>query len=238
MEENTRLSDLTRMLLSSPSFSGFLDTLATNPAAAQTAQAIQQPQQQIDPQRQIRKDVNPYAAQQQVQQHVGMTMIPEQHMDFSMLDLNTDGQFSYQPQVFSVLSIPDAVIDTGVLSGKGSNFSPLASDSEKVELPTVERAPVTESAVETTVAIDEEFDNDPAFALYANDCTPVTATVSEAELDLTFLANLSLKQSQYELVVERKVDESVSDAAMRKVERIAARADACLERLMGLTSHL
>jgi hypothetical protein len=236
MEENTRLSDLTRMLLSSPSFSGFLDTLATNPAAAQTAQAIQQPQQQVEPQRQIRKDVNPYAAQQQMQQHVGMTMIPEQHMDFSMLDLNTDGAFSYQPQVFSVLSLPEAVIDTEVLSGKGS-FSPLASDNEKVELPTVERVPVIESTVETPVIADEEFDSDPAFALYATAPAPA-AQSSVPELDISFLANLSLKQSQYELVVERKVDESVSDAAMRKVDRIAAGMDACVARLMGLTLHL
>jgi len=101
------------MLLSSPSFSGFLDTLASNPAAAQTAQAVQQPQQveqQQQPQRQ-RKDVNPYAAQQQMQ-HIGMTMIPEQAMDFSMLDLNNDSTFSYQPQVFSVLSMPETVIDS------------------------------------------------------------------------------------------------------------------------------
>jgi hypothetical protein len=241
MEENTRLSDLTRMLLSSPSFSGFLDTLATNPAAAQTAQAIQQPQQQqqqpqqMEPQRQIRKDINPYAAQQQMQQHVGMTMIPEQPMDFSMLDLNTEGAFSYQPQVFSVLSLPEAVIDTEVLSGKRSSFSPLASDSEKVELPIIERVPVCEPVVEVPVTVDAEFDADPAFALYA---TAAATSSCEPELDLSFLANLSLKPSQFELVVERQVDETVSDAAMRKVERLAAEMDACVARLMGLTSHL
>jgi hypothetical protein len=225
MEENTRLSDLTRMLLSSPSFSGFLDTLATNPAAAQTAQAI------APEPRQVRKDVNPYAAPQQMQQHVGLTMVPEQHMDFSMLDLNTDGAFSYQPQVFSVLSIPEAVIDTEILSGKGSS-----SITEKVELPIVERAPVIESAVETPVIIDDEFDADPAFALYATPSSPASSPLPE--IDLSFLANLSIKESKYEPVVEREVDESVSDAAMRKVDRIAAGMDACVARLMGLTSHL
>ncbi|KUJ21705.1 uncharacterized protein LY89DRAFT_380751 [Mollisia scopiformis] len=116
MEENTRLSDLTRMLLSSPSFSGFLDTLASNPAAAQTAQGVvQQPQAQPQQQQQqqLRKDINPYAAQSQMQQQqIGMAMIPEQSMDFSMLDLGNDGFPAYQPQVFSVLSIPEAVIDT------------------------------------------------------------------------------------------------------------------------------
>ena len=227
------------MLLSSPSFSGFLDTLATNPQAALTAQAIQQPQQQQQQveqpqQRQMRKDVNPYAAQQQMQQqHIGMTMIPEQHMDFSMLELNNDSQF-YQPQVFSVLSLPEAVIDTEVLSGKSSNFTTLASDTEKVELPAVERMPVPEPVEEMTVVADEEFDSDPTFALYAT----VTVSAKSSELDLSFLDNLSIKQSAYELVVVSKADESASDAAMTRVEQIAADMDACLARLEALTMQL
>jgi len=240
MEENTRLSDLTRMLLSSPSFSGFLDTLASNPAAAQTAQAIQPPPQQIEqPQRQVRKDINPYAAQQHTQhQQIGMAMIPEQHMNFNMLELNHDGGFSYQPQVFSVLSLPEAVIDTEVLSGKSSNFTTLASDDEKIELPTVERMPVAESTEEATIVADEEFDADPAFALYATATTSAATKPSEVELDLSFLNNLSIKPSNYELTVVSKIDESVSDAAMIRVERIAADMDACLQRLTALTMHL
>lgn len=239
LDENTRLSDLTRMLLSSPSFSGFLDTLATNPAAAQTAQAVQQPQQQVEqqqqPQRQ-RKDVNPYAAQQQMQ-HIGMTMIPEQAMDFSMLDLNNDNTFSYQPQVFSVLSMPETVIDSEVLSGKAS-FSSLTSDDEKVELPTVERMPVSETTkVELPVIDDEEFDADPSYALFAS--SPAPAVTKPAELDIdSLIRNISLKPSNYELIVVSEVSEAVSDAAMKRVERLAADMDACVERLMGLTMHL
>lgn len=238
LDENTRLSDLTRMLLSSPSFSGFLDTLATNPAAAQTAQAVQQPQQveqQQQPQRQ-RKDVNPYAAQQQMQ-HIGMTMIPEQAMDFSMLDLNNDNTFSYQPQVFSVLSMPETVIDSEVLSGKAS-FSSLTSDDEKVELPTVERMPVSETTkVELPVIDDEEFDADPSYALFAS--SPAPAVTKPAELDIdSLIRNISLKPSNYELIVVSEVSEAVSDAAMKRVERLAADMDVCVERLMGLTMHL
>jgi len=237
MEENTRLSDLTRMLLSSPSFSGFLDTLASNPAAAQTAQAVQQQPQQVEAQPQrVRKDINPYATQpqQMQQQHIGMTMIPEQTMDFSMLDLN--GAYSYQPQVFSVLSLPETILDTETLSGKSSSFSPSTSDAEKIELPKLERMPVSEpEKAELSVVVDEEFDADPAFALYS---TPVTASVSELkqDLDLSFLANLSIKPSQYELVT--KTDDAASDAAFRRVERLARDMDACVERLMSLTMHL
>ena len=156
-------------------------------------------------------------------------------MDFSMLDLNENGAFSYQPQVFSVLSLPDAVIDTDILSGKSSSFTPLASDDEKVELPKVERMPVSKTeTVELPEVVDEEFDADPAFALYA-----YTSTVkSELELDLSFLANLSLKPSNFELVVVPEVDEATADAAMRRVERLSADMDACLERLSALSCHL
>lgn len=233
MEENTRLSDLTRMLLSSPSFSGFLDTLSQNPAAAQTAQQVTQPrvEQQQQPQRQARKDVNPYAAQQQMQNHqqIGMTLIPEQTMDFSMLDLGQDGGFSYQPQVYSVLSMPETVIDTEMLSGKTSTFTPLASDDEKVELPTVERAPevsVVEEPMKTVEVVDEEFDADPTFALFAS--APIAAAPVSKEKELIFdFASMFSKPSQYELVVVPTAD----DADILRMERLAREMDIVSERL-------
>lgn len=93
-EENRRLTDLTRMLLSSSAFSGFVGELTSNPAAAQVAQAPLRPQQQ-QPQseqpRRVRKDVNPYGQQPMQHQHIGMAMIPEHAMDFSMIDLNAGG---------------------------------------------------------------------------------------------------------------------------------------------------
>jgi hypothetical protein len=249
LDENTRLSDLTRMLLSSPSFSGFLDTLASNPAAAQTAQAVQQPrhqseqqQQQPQPQQQIRKDVNPYAAQQHMHQGINIALIPEHNMDFSMIDLDADGAYSYQPQVFSVLSLPEAPIDTEVLSGKTSNFTTLPSEDEKVELPKVERMPVSQTTeTEPSTVVDEEFDANPAFALYSTP-TPSVAEVKpeqqpELDFDLSFLNLLSPKQT-IELVVVPEVSNETSDAALKRVERIAADLDACLERLSALTVHL
>lgn len=240
MEENTRLTDLTRMLLSHPSFSGFLDTLAANPAAAQTAQAaIQPPPAPVEQAQRPRKDVNPYAGQSQVpppqQQHIGMTMIPEQPMDLSMLDFN---HFSYQPQVFSVLSLPEAAIDTAVLSGKSSPFSPLASDSEKVELPMIERVPgPPPAAIELPVVADAEFDADPAFALFT-DSAPAVETIPSPspalkEIDLGYLDHLSYKPAQFELVTA--VD---ADAAMCRVERLTREMDACVARLTALTMHL
>jgi hypothetical protein len=248
MEENTRLSDLTRMLLSSPSFSGFLDTLASNPQAAQTAQAVQQQQpQQQQPQRQMRKDVNPYAGQQLQQQQIGMAMIPEHNMDFSMLDLNSDGAFSYQPQVFSVLSMPETVIDTEVLSGKNSSFTSLPSEDEKVELPQVERMPASNPEKEVSApvvpVVDEEFDADPAFSLFTT-AAESTATESDAEqpakdLDISnIIMNITLKPSEYELVIKSEVDDATADAAMKRIERLCDSMEAVADRLSSLTLHL
>ncbi|TVY20169.1 BZIP-type transcription factor MBZ1 [Lachnellula arida] len=243
MEENTRLSDLTRMLLSSPSFSGFLDTLSQNPAAAQTAQQVTQPrveQQQQQAQRQVRKDVNPYAAQQMQhqQQHIGMTMIPEQNMDFSMLDLGSDGSYSYQPQVFSCLSLPETTIDTELLSGKSTNsFAAIASDDEKVELPTIERVPEStaeEAPANVVEVVDEEFDSDPTFALFTSSASSTPVTPATEPQDFSFdlsTIDITAKPSSYELVVSSGND----DACMRKIERLAAEMDAVAERLAILT---
>ena len=239
MDENTRLSDLTRMLLSSPSFSGFLDTLSQNPTAAQQQSTpTPAPVQQVE-NRQVRKDINPYAAQQQMQQQqIGMAMIPEHAMDFSMLDLNSDGAF-YQPQVFSVLSMPETILDAEALSGTGPAFTPLASDDEKIELPTVERAPISEPVkIEEVEIVDEEFDADPAFALFS--AAPKATAPAPVELDITsLLASITIeKPCQYELVVESESEVATAKAAMKKVERMCASLESMTERLRGLTMDL
>lgn len=241
MEENTRLSDLTRMLLSSPSFSGFLDSLSQNPAAQQqTAPAPTPVQQQRE--RQVRKDVNPYLAQQQMQQQpqIGMAMIPEHHMDFSMLDLNSDGGF-YQPQVYSVLSLPETIIDSEVLSGKSSFTPSLPSDDEKIELPIIERAPVTVVAVEEkhVEIVDEEFDADPTFVLYTSSPATTVSKPQEQELDVSSLISaLPSKPVQYELVTESNENTDDAEAAMRKVERICESIDRMADTLLSLTINL
>ncbi|MCJ1308487.1 hypothetical protein MMC25_002140 [Agyrium rufum] len=113
--ENTRLTDLTRMLLSSPAFSTFLNDLSSNggtlPASAtkSTLAPAPQSQQQQPLPTPTRKDANPhqsqYLQQQQQQQQlhsssntnnnglehdfqVGMTLVPEpsSSMDFNVFD--------------------------------------------------------------------------------------------------------------------------------------------------------
>lgn len=241
LDENTRLSDLTRMLLSSPSFSGFLDTLSQNPAAIQPA-PTPAPVQQTENNRVVRKDVNPFAAQQQMQQQqIGMAMIPEQTMDFSMLDLGNDGGYSYQPQVFSVLSMPETVIDSEILSGKAPSFTALTSEDEKIELPTVERAPESAPAkveVQPLEIIDEEFDADPAFALYNTTESTTVSKPQELEDVLELLASIPVKESHFELVVESRVSEDEAEAAIRKVDRLCDGIERMSDMLRNLTIDL
>src|SRR5690554_100655 len=104
------------MLLSSPSFSDFLDRMSTNPAPQPSPQVQSQPAEQE--RRQVPKDVNPYGANQHMDhQRIGMAMIPETPMDMSMLTMEHDTTFNFQPQVFAVLETPGmpSSIDTTVL---------------------------------------------------------------------------------------------------------------------------
>ncbi|EFX06217.1 bzip transcription factor [Grosmannia clavigera kw1407] len=181
IEENKRLSDLTRMLLGSPSFSDFLDRLSSNPSLIPQGQAQQAPQPEPRQERQAPKDSNPYSAQQQI----GMAMIPEQHVDLSMLQLD-EPTYAFQPQVFAVqsLDIP-ACIDASMLSGKTSNFvgcSVYDADEEKMDMPVIAHPIVEKRVMEThaTVPVDESFENDPAFSLYHDAPTTAAAVVTSA----------------------------------------------------------
>ena len=251
MDENKRLTDLTRMLLSSPSFSNFLDHLSANPTSGPApvkpeVQQQQQPQQQQDD-RQLPKDVNPYGTQQS-QQQIGMAMIPEQTMDFSMLSL--DGSYNFQPQVF-VVDTPEmpAPIDTAVLSGKTSNFAePLpASDEEKIEIPAIERpieATEPSSAV-TSAPVDEEFESDPEFALYHSESATTGTEVATRELDTDGFSDLDIfggiesekVLARYELV-DATEEEATAAVSMARVQRISDSIESVVSRLELLTRDL
>lgn len=233
------------MLLSSSSFSNFLDHLSNNPQGLSQQQAQQlavkaEPQQQQQQQsQQPPKDANPYAASQsQQQQQIGMAMIPEQTMDFSMLNLsNID---TYQPRVFAVTETPEVptTINADILSGKTSNFvgQALESDDEKLELPALDSpktlAPeVSAKAPETVEVFDDDFENDPEFALYHS------SPVSDAELSpsVDIFGGLEPEKvlARYQLV-DASQAEGEALAAMAKVQRISAALEHVHERLERL----
>ncbi|KAJ9143379.1 BZIP transcription factor [Pleurostoma richardsiae] len=266
IEENKRLSDLTRMLLSSPSFSDFLDRLSANPSMVPQSQPQQQQQQQQpqleqqrpqEQQRQVPKDVNPYAAQQQIQQQqIGVAMIPEHHLDFSALSMDglpSAEPYTFTPQVYNaVLDTPDT-IDASVLSGKSSNFvGRFDSEDEKVEMPVIERpAPVEAEkpiAPEIAVVVDEAFENDPDFALYHDSPAPSSVEMEAeepVELDVDGFSHVDIfggiepekVLARYELV-DASEEEAAAVIAMARVQRISASLEAVCARLESLTVDL
>lgn len=235
------------MLLGSPSFADFLERLSANPSQLpQAAPQVEQPQMA----RQAPKDVNPYAAHPQTQRpSVGMAMIPEQNMDFSSF-----GDF-HQPQVFAVLETPEPPmsIDTAAMAGKESNFVGQAfeSDDDKIEMPVIEQLPVVEEkalapkAIETPVTTDEEFENDPDFALYHESSSAVsadsTALVLEAENspeDDIFGGIQSDKfLARYELL-DASTEEQNAALAMASVQKRFASLEGICSRLEMLTADI
>jgi hypothetical protein len=244
MEENSQLNTLTRTLLASPAFSSFLDHLSANPDALPQARP-QMEQRQPEP-TQVLKDVNPYNTTSQVQhQQIGMVMIPEQNMNFSMLNLNTDG-FNYQPQVFSVLETPELPqLDTETLTGKSSNFvgEPPLSDSDKTDAPTLE-APVPSivekpqvpevyaepTVVERTVSnLDGDiFDDEDSYVPLSGPFELDTDGFSAVDI----FGGIEPEKAfaRYELV-DSSEEEKVVSMALRRVERLAAGLMATISRL-------
>lgn len=251
-EENRRLSDLTRMLLSSPSFSNFLDHLSSAPAGLPQQQQQQQAPVKIEQRqpesRQLPKDVNPYAAAQtQQQQQIGMAMIPEQTMDFSMLNIDGDS-FNYQPQVFAVLETPEVPeIDTAALSGKSSNFvgESFSSDISKVEVSAIE-SPISsmeksqtpnaqaELVASTTVG---DLDGD----IYDDDVTAVSAPaeLESASFTCDIFGGVEPEKAfaRYELV-DSSEEELAANIVVRRVERLSASLESTLANLERLTLGL
>lgn len=182
-EENNRLTDLTRMLLSSQAFAGFLQELSQSGLPAPNAQTNPQQQKQVarpqpQPQSQPkprRKDVssNDSSHQMQVQQpQIGMALIPEVPIDLSafqpsnawMTALPTSSDF----QVYALTTLPEVpVLDLEALSGKPESiFSRTTSTKDVPKIPELadslnKSAETKPSMVDDTVALDRE-----AFALY------------------------------------------------------------------------
>lgn len=151
-EENARLTDLARMLLSSPQFSQFFDEMNVSglpmPTASQPQQpSVPQPQQsqpQLPPQQSTapQSSLQPHLPKETNQAHssqefamqqnsqVGMVMVPNQSVDMSTLSLNGAGGWNSgidvnygNTPVFAVLEVPEPpVVDTAALSGKTSDL--------------------------------------------------------------------------------------------------------------------
>ncbi|KAF2971400.1 hypothetical protein GQX73_g2130 [Xylaria multiplex] len=241
-DENKRLNELTRMLLASPQFSSFLDRLSSDPGALQAQPQMEQRQPQPA---QVPKDTNPYNMMNMgQQQQIGMVMIPEQSMDFSMLNLNTDS-FSYQPQVFTVLETPELPeINTDALAGKTSNFvGESVSDGDKTDAPLLE-APVPSMIEKSQVEVNAELAPTETEKIASNldgdifDDGYSLPSQLPLELDTDGFSPVDIfggidpekAFARYELV-DSSEEEKIASMAARRVERLAANLAATISRL-------
>lgn len=232
MAENTRLTDLTRMLLASPAFSTFLNDLSSSvPSSVTPAQASSSAQtptiktEQSQPQ--THKDANPhYVATQQAQtghrndQQIGMTMIPEQTFDYTTFDTSNPGwtennmDFSlYDAQVFTVTELPQGPsihqLNLDSLSGKSSNLvGPYATVDGKNEAPVIELMPKLPTDVELSCTVtqsnsDIDFaESDPGFALF--DDIPLISPPTPVEIEEPIFGSIGLEKAfgRVELLLE------------------------------------
>ncbi|KAK8038805.1 hypothetical protein PG993_007216 [Apiospora rasikravindrae] len=246
LEENRRLSDLTRMLLSSNAFSGFLDHLSTNPNAS----APQQPQrveQRVEETRQVPKDVNPYSAAQQQQQQVSMVMVPEQTMDFSMLNLNSGDAFNYQPQVFTVMETPELPeFDAAILAGKASDAE-FESEKSKVEVSAIEAPALLESTKpelsevpDTQVTSTENVIADLDGDIFDDDAAPAVSEAKDDSREHSLFGGIQTEKAcpRFELVDAAEEADAISARALKRVQRMSASMEATMERLERLTVGL
>ncbi|SZF02411.1 unnamed protein product [Blumeria hordei] len=121
--ENTRLTDITHSLLSSSSFSGFVESLSADYATKQPSSALQQQQQIEQPRSRLPKETDLHFNQIQIENsNISMIYPPENRLDFSISDHIHEGN-SYQPRVFSLLSLPEVFLDAESFTPKvnGSN---------------------------------------------------------------------------------------------------------------------
>ncbi|RMZ76400.1 hypothetical protein DV737_g4835, partial [Chaetothyriales sp. CBS 132003] len=137
-EENNRLTDLTRMLLSSSAFSTFLQDLSQSggpliPTPAPTPAA--QPVRQERPKTQ-RKDVNPHeGARHFQQQQVGMVLMPENNVDMSLFEApawTAPAVPSNDVHIYALTTLPEEpIIDVSKMSQKARReATPLSSASK------------------------------------------------------------------------------------------------------------
>ncbi|CEN62555.1 hypothetical protein ASPCAL09188 [Aspergillus calidoustus] len=252
-EENARLTDLARTLLSSPHFSQVLDEMNISGLPAVPPQQPHQqpqpqpqpsaiPQPQMQPQN-IPKEPTPNHPQQefalQQSSQMGMMMVPSQGIDVAAMNMNNGGwntgiDLSFgNPSVFAVFEVPEPpVLDTEALTGKSSTFSevnlPEVSIKERSQLeslPSVD-GQTPADAGDLNVEIDE---SDPVLALFA-DQPKQSVTAVPCESSPT---DIEMGKPTLELIVD-----GASSSAASRLDYLCHSMEAAFQRVTMMTAHL
>lgn len=265
MSENTRLTDLTRMLLASEAFSSFLNELSGTGGQVGTTSAPSEEQAPVpkveEPQREPPKDINPHQPSSHMQPsqtdaQVGMTPMPETYTSFSTMNTawadNMDSGL-YDAQVYAVTSMPEGPtldqLTTDVLSGKSLSFSASFLDGDaKQTAPAIENPPLRFGAAQSQLSTIEDLTPvdrepnvfDPSFALY--DDEPPSTESSDSQPENIIFGSIqpekALDRIELNIVDEGIGGGNVSAATMEKFLRFCAIMEGHSKRVASLTSHL
>lgn len=203
MEENQRLTDLTRMLLSSNSFAGFLQELSqtggnlpSNMPTQLNTQQHQQPQQQNQPRSQpqpTRKDISTHEASQQIrssQTHmqVGMTLIPETPVDMSVFGGHASWNNALPSNdfsVFSVTEVPEPLkLDVSSLTEKPYTSSFRSAASSKKDAPVLSTIPTLIAEESVAHASDDLYDTIESVSITLPTELHITLTKAAVKCDI------------------------------------------------------
>lgn len=244
MEENRRQQAFIERLLRHQAFNPFLEDLVKEQQDMSASAPLASVPSSSVP---VAPAPAPAPAQFQFSQpentHVGMTMIPETQLDFSMLNINNNANWNmgngfngYQPQgprVFAVTELPEGPanpLDISVLSGKGYStifaVEDEASTEEelKAEYPVIERPIQSEQPIMAPI---EEDDADDEYDLYRS--SPATSATPPASFELTLATG---KASRFELVVS----DDASDAILaERLEKKMAAMEPAFQRIAAMT---
>ncbi|KAF2124844.1 hypothetical protein P153DRAFT_379422 [Dothidotthia symphoricarpi CBS 119687] len=253
MEENTRSRAFIERLLRHQAFTPFLDELSREEGLQPKAPLASMPSTSTP------VVAAPTPAPFQPQQfggmprsentHVGMTLVPETQIDFSMLNINQNSNnanwgmnngFNFQqPRVYAVLELPEGPanpLDVEAMSGKGYSALFAAEDNASVEetkpdYPVIERPAQSQMPAVAASSVEED-DEDDEYALYRSSPAPSSA----ASLDKVFGTIVPEKVfAHFDLVVS---DEAEEVRSMELLERRISAMEPCFQRIAAMTSML
>ena len=272
MEKEKLISDYQNLrkfvehMISTPNFAGYMQEQVLG--AGQQNMASPQSAQPRQRQRSVQQYGMPIIPEQsQTLQLADVltedALFPDDSMnDFGSMPMlstqnsNEFDMFTENTGIFAVLDTPQPCIDIATLSGKTSNFvgqqQEFESHEDKLEMPALEKGPAAlaqpaiADKVDTSSAVDEEFDNDPAFALYHQtaDAEPAGSD-KPVELDTDGLSHVDVFGGielekvfeRYELV-DASEEEVGAAVAMERVQRISSTVESVLARLELMTIDL
>ncbi|KAK2832012.1 hypothetical protein FQN49_006944 [Arthroderma sp. PD_2] len=256
--ENAKLTDFTRMLLSSSHFAPFLNELSVNGLPPSFGDQGQAPVPQLPSQPTTTKEEGIEHLTQEISlpnSQTGLPVVPEQGFDFGSMDVNDqvwnsgiDFNFN-NPSVFAVLDVPTGPsLDMEAITGKSSNcVGPLPSDEAKDVIPSIKAVPFGVEKAETPMksssisAADLDIDEtDPSLALFIDQpATSPSKSSSDNRFTGVQLENISAK---FDLVVEGSsavnTPRDVSPAARREFQRLCANLEVSFHHISQLTAHL